>query len=122
MPLSEYEQRVLQQMERQLRSDDPKLASALHGRAHSPIRAWLVAGIVGVAGLGMLVGGVAGNSMVLGVVGFVAMFGAVLLAFSRPRRSAEPPTAGGPVAAPAPKPGLLSRLEQRWDKRRGEQR
>ena len=88
MPLSEYEQRVLEQMERQLRSDDPKLASALHGRGGSRVRVWVLAAIGGLAGLGMLIGGAAASQPLLGVVGFVVMFGSVLLVFSRPGRGA----------------------------------
>ena len=36
MPLSEHEQRLLEQMERQLYADDPKLASTLRGSGRSP--------------------------------------------------------------------------------------
>lgn len=122
MPLSEYEQRVLEQMERQLRSDDPKLASALHGRPASPVRMWVLASVGGLAGLGLLVGGVASGLTVLGVLGFVVLFGSVLLAVTPRRRE---PLEPGPAAAPRParrKEGLLSRFEQRWEQRRDEQR
>jgi hypothetical protein len=124
MPLSEYEQRVLEQMERQLRSDDPKLASALHGRGGSRVRVWVLAAIGGLAGLGMLIGGAAAPLPLLGLAGFVVMFASVLLLFSRPRRRAAAPAAapGGPAPAKAKKPGLLSRFEERWERRRGEQR
>ena len=37
MPLSEYEQRVLEQMERQLASDDPRLANTLTQRRQRPV-------------------------------------------------------------------------------------
>jgi hypothetical protein len=124
MPLSEYEQRVLEQMERQLRSDDPKLASALHGRGGSRVRVWVLAAIGGLAGLGMLIGGAAASVPLLGVVGFVVMFGSVLLVFSRPGRghSAAPAAPGGSAPAKPKKPGMLSRFEERWERRRGEQR
>lgn len=123
MPLSEYEQRVLEQMERQLRSDDPKLASALHGRGVSRVRIWILSAIGGLAGLGMLIGGAAAALPVLGVVGFVVMFGSVLLVFSRPgRRSVDRAAAGGPAPAKSKKQGMLSRFEERWERRRGEQR
>jgi len=121
MPLSEYEQRVLEQMERQLRSDDPKLASALHGRPASPVRTWVLASIGGLAGLGLLVGGVASGLTFLGVLGFIVLFGSVLLAVTPRRRE---PADRGP-AAPRPaarKEGLLSRFEQRWERRRDDQR
>lgn len=124
MPLSEYEQRVLEQMERQLRSDDPKLASALHGRGGSRVRTWVLAAIGGLAGLGMLIAGVAAPLPVLGIAGFVVMFGSVVLVFSRPRRRG--PTgavpAGGAAPAKPKKQGMLSRFEERWERRRGEQR
>lgn len=124
MPLSEYEQRVLEQMERQLRSDDPKLASALHGRGGSRVRIWVLAAIGGLAGLGMLIGGTAASLPLLGVVGFVVMLGSVLLVFSRPGRgrSETPAAPGAPAPARAKKPGMLSRFEERWERRRGEQR
>src|SRR5690606_39529702 len=54
MPLSEYEQRVLDEMEQQLRSDDPKLARTISGGA--PRRPLHVAlgGFVVIAGIGLL--------------------------------------------------------------------
>ncbi len=125
MPLSEYEQRVLEQMERQLRSDDPKLASALHGRGGSRVRVWVLAAIGGLAGLGMLIGGAAASLPLLGVMGFVVMFGSVLLVFSRPRPwplTADAGCARRSAPAKPKKPGMLSRFEERWERRRGEQR
>lgn len=127
MPLSEYEQRVLEQMERQLSSDDPRLVHTLAGRTGSPLRRWLIAGAGGVVGLGLLVAGAATSLAWLGIAGFVAMVGAVLYAVT-PRR-------GGPAGvvredgtvAPRPSPsarprggptGFLARMEARWDKRR----
>lgn len=122
MPLSEYEQRVLEQMERQLRSDDPKLASTLHGGRHRPGRLVLAVG-AGLAGLGLLIAGAAASIPVLGVIGFVVMFGAVLLALSGPRKAAAPGPGGGPAPAARPaKAGFFTRLEERWERRRGEQR
>ncbi len=124
MPLSEYEQRVLEQMEQQLSSDDPKLASAMHGRSSSPIGRWLISGTAVLAGLGMLVAGAATSQAWLGVVGFVLMFGAVLWAFSKPRRSGPRGVvaADGSVRRPPPaaghREGFFKRLEGRWEKRR----
>ncbi|MDO8120922.1 DUF3040 domain-containing protein [Isoptericola sp. b490] len=122
MPLSEYEQRVLEQMERQLRSDDPKLASTLYGRGGSPVRRWVLAAVAGVAGLGMLIGGAAAPLPVLGILGFAVMFGAVLLMFSAPRRGSRAPSGASPRPAAPKKQGMLSRFEERWERRRGEQR
>jgi hypothetical protein len=122
MPLSEYEQRVLEQMERQLTSDDPKLASTLHGRAPSPVRRWVLAGAGFLVGLALLVAGAAASLAWLGVLGFVAMFVSVLLAFSGPRRGpAGVVGADGQVRKGARgkrKQSFLSRFEERWERRR----
>ncbi|WP_372594435.1 DUF3040 domain-containing protein [Actinotalea sp.] len=126
MPLSEYEQRVLEQMEQQLSSDDPKLASAMHGRSSNSLTRWLLAGTGVLVGLGLLVAGAAASLAWLGVVGFVLMFGAVLWGFSRPRRHG-PQGAVAPDGSVRPRPsapatrrraGFLSRFEERWEKRR----
>lgn len=119
MPLSEYEQRVLAQMERQLSSDDPKLAQSFTPRTRRTSRVVLGSLIV-VAGLGALVGGVAQHLSWLGIVGFLVMFGGVMVAMSRGKGA--PAEKGGadakPSAGPAPKSSFMSRLDERWDRRR----
>ncbi len=125
MPLSEHEQRVLEQLERQLSSDDPKRASVLHGRSPRRARGWALGVIGALAGLGMLVGGVAAGWVWLGVLGFVTMFLAVLLAFSAPRARGPQGVVGKdgrPMPRPTAKASLLTRLEERWERRRDEQR
>ena len=75
MPLSEEELRLLEQMERALAEEDPKFVSALQGRTlerSARLRA-ILAGLVFVAGLGMLVGGAMMQAPVLSVAGFVVM-------------------------------------------------
>lgn len=124
MPLSEYEQRVLHQMEEQLRSDDPRFASQLAAdRKFSVRRAGLGAGAV-IVGLTLLVAGVASGHIWLGVLGFIAMFGGVLLAISRPKsarstqqgRGASKQQSSGQQASS----GFMDRIEERWDRRRDE--
>jgi len=127
MPLSEYEQRMLEQMERQLRSDDPKLADALGSRRASGSRV-LLGVVVLIAGMGMLVGGVALQSLWLGgipwlgIAGFLAMFGGVWIALAKPRqRGVEGAPAGRgrpPVSSGPSRPSFMQRLEERWDRRR----
>lgn len=127
MPLSEYEQRVLQQMEQQLRSDDPKLAHTLAERPRVDIRR-LIGGILLVAvGLGLLVGGVASGMTWLGVLGFVAMLGGVMLSLTRKGRTGGKPDSGGGRGKPA-RPaqpsgggGFMKRQEDRWERRRDDQ-
>ncbi|GAA3811419.1 DUF3040 domain-containing protein [Cellulomonas soli] len=136
MPLSEYEQRVLEQMERQLTSDDPRLANTLTQRGRRPVGRVLIASVGAALGLLLLVLGAAGDGLVwLGVVGFVVMFAAVAFAFSDPRRSgpqgvvrndgtvSKGPSAKGstrPAKKPAGQRGFMARFEERWERRRGE--
>ncbi|MFC7876756.1 DUF3040 domain-containing protein [Isoptericola sp. NPDC057391] len=142
MPLSEYEQRVLEQMERALSSDDPRLANTLQqARRRSPLR-YVLAGVGVVAGLLLLVVGAATSQAWVGVAGFVLMFAGVAYAFAAPRRSGptgvvRPDGTVDPVTNPdrarpgrtAPRPapaakkeGFLARLEERWERRRNEGR
>jgi len=130
MPLSEYEQRVLEQMERQLTSDDPRLANTLTQRGRRPFGRYVIAGVGAALGLLLLVLGAAGGRAWLGVVGFVVMFAAVAFAFADPHRGRRSGPQGvvdadGAVrqprpARPAKKQGFMSRLEDRWERRRGE--
>jgi hypothetical protein len=133
MPLSEYEQRVLEQMERQLTSDDPRLANTLQSRGRRGVGRWLLVGLGFIAGLLLLVAGAAMPELWLGIIGFLLMFGAVAFAFAGPAAPSGP--AGvvqpdGRVAPrnhkrgpkPAARRGFMSRLEERWDRRRHEGR
>ncbi|MBN8880729.1 hypothetical protein EDD28_3280 [Salana multivorans] len=129
MPLSEYEQRVLAQMEQQLSSDDPKLAETFTGsapavgpRAASRV---LLGVVVAALGLGVIVVGLAQGLSWLGIIGFLVMFGGVLLSMSRGKATEGVPPGGSGGAKPAgprsqgPSP-FMSRLDERWDRRRGE--
>jgi hypothetical protein len=133
MPLSEYEQRVLEQMERQLTSDDPRLANTLQSRGNRRgVGRWLLVSLGFIAGLLLLVAGAAMSQLVLGVIGFLLMFGAVAFAFAGPQTPSGPTGVVQPDgsvanrnkrgAQPAPRRGFMSRLEERWDRRRHEGR
>lgn len=126
MPLSEYEQRVLDQLERDLGAD-PKLGRTLARQPRS--RGRLVLGVFGViAGLAVLVSGVASKSELLGVVGFAVMAGAVLYTILAPQKdpSAKAARATQAKGSPAAKQGrstdkpLMDRLEERFERRRRE--
>jgi hypothetical protein len=128
VPLSEHEQRLLEQMERALYADDPKLASTLRG-AHlrSYDRRRVIGGAVGLLlGLGLLLAGVASGKAVIGVAGFLVMLGSAWLVMagyrSRSAANQATPTAGEPKgkARKARSAGFMDRMEQRWDRRRNE--
>ena len=110
MPLSDHEQRMLDQIESALYAEDPKFASSVRGgtlRAPSTRRR-LQGGALFVVGLAMLVSGVAfkatmiGSFPILSVIGFIVMFGGVVFAITGPRVgvTGERPAAGsGPGGA-----------------------
>jgi hypothetical protein len=93
MPLSDHEQRMLDQIESALYAEDPKFASSVRGgtlRAPSTRRRLQGAALF-VIGLAMLVAGIAipatriGDFAILSVIGFIAMFGGVVFAITGPR-------------------------------------
>ncbi|GAB7191134.1 spore wall synthesis complex protein [Kineococcus sp. NUM-3379] len=128
MPLSDHEQRLLEQMERALSADDPKFASAMRGshRARAARRRLLVGGVALVVGLVLLVIGVAASQLWVGVGGFVIMLAGTVWAFSPPRTAAPEPVQGQgqgrlrPVRNPAARSGFMARLEERWERRRNQ--
>lgn len=125
MPLSEHEQRLLEQMERALYAEDPKFVSSLRGtdlRSHHRRRAVqsAVGFVLGIAGL--LTGVVAkGPLIVVGVLGFVMMLASALFAVTSWRKvsGGEPsrPTATKRPGKPA-KRRVSDRFEARWRRRR----
>jgi hypothetical protein len=126
MPLSEYEQRVLEQMERQLTSDDPRLATTLTSSGRRPVLRYVLGAVGAVVGLLLLVIGAAASLVWLGVLGFIVMFAAVAVAFTKPRKSG-PAGVVRPDGSTAPRPaqsarkpakkGFMDRIEERWDRR-----
>jgi hypothetical protein len=133
MPLSEHEQRLLEQMEQALYAEDPKFATSLRsassGRASRGRAALGV--IVFLAGIGLLLGGAIVPLIPLGVAGFAVMVLGALLTYlglrpgsGRAEAAAETDAAAAPGPR-APKPpkasgGFMDRLEDRWQRRRDE--
>lgn len=75
MPLSDHEQRLLEQMEQALLAEDPKFATAMRGadlRRRYRRRA-VMAGFVFVLGIAMLMTGAVTQLIPLGVAGFLVM-------------------------------------------------
>jgi hypothetical protein len=82
VPLSEHEQRLLEQIERALVDDDPKFASSVRTgdrRLKARRRLQIGAALV-VVGFAVLVGGAVAESVPLGVIGFLVAFGGAALA------------------------------------------
>ncbi len=132
MPLSDHEEQLLSQMEQQLLQDDPKFASAMRGSRGARGGRRILIGATGVVvGMGLLVVAVVAQLIFLAIPGFLLMLAGVTYAFSRPKQ----PQRSGPVGLvgadgttrarragdrSASGGGFMQRLEERWERRRGE--
>jgi hypothetical protein len=137
MPLSEHEQRLLEQMERALYAEDPKFATSMRGaELRSRYRKRAVVAAVGfLAGLTLLMAGpISGaplsRTAVLGLIGFSLMLASAVFAVTswrampdatevaRPAGPGPAPKSGKPAAKS--KDGFMNRVEDRWRRRRDE--
>ncbi|MFJ7767171.1 spore wall synthesis complex protein [Streptomyces sp. NPDC097107] len=129
MPLSEHEQRMLEQMERALYAEDPKFATALEGsglRTYTRRRVYqAVAGFL--VGIALLMAGMVAQQVWLSVVGFLVMLGCAVLAVTgwrkAPKPGEQPDAAAGPEGRrqPRQKRSMMDRIDERWQRRRDEQ-
>jgi hypothetical protein len=140
VPLSDHEQRLLEQMERALAAEDPKLASALRGvdlRTRQRRRA-VIGAVVFVVGMVMMLGGAimmtTGSGMtgyiLVSVLGFLVMLvSAYYVATSLrhmpaagevpkvvPLRGRTHPSRAKPKAKASGT--FMQRVEERWRRRR----
>jgi hypothetical protein len=140
VPLSEEELRLLEQMERALVEEDPKLASTLRGTAfrRSARRRAIVAGVCFVLGVVVLMTGAVAQITPVGIAGFVVMLVSATLALaalrgqhgrSDPRTAAHP--SHGFTVIDGGRTGrtrrqrrvssghsFMERMEERWRRRR----
>ncbi|WP_043650002.1 DUF3040 domain-containing protein [Nocardia thailandica] len=134
MPLSEHEQRMLEQIESALYAEDPKFASSVRGgrlRSTSSRRRLQAAALFAI-GLFLLVAGIAapvklGDFPIISLVGFIVMFGAgVLLLVGGPkvgkraeRGSSEHPSGSGSGRSGRQRRagGFSDRMEDRFRRR-----
>lgn len=123
MPLSEHEQRLLDEIEQALYAEDPKFASSVRSaRARRRVRSSLLLCVVGVvAGLGLVLIGLLANIVALSVVGFVLLVGAFGYGAQSLRHrtggdsaSGSSSSASARVARPS---SLRSRMEDRMRRR-----
>ena len=123
MPLSEHEQRLLEQIERALYAEDPKFASTVRGKGlGKPTRRRRLQGAaIFVVGLVLLVVGVAvrqlwlGNLPVLSIVGFLAMLGGAVLAVTSIGSGGQ--SAEGKSSTGKERGGFTNRMEERFRRR-----
>jgi len=143
VPLSEEELRLLEQMERALVEEDPKLASTLRGTSlrRSARRRAIVAGVCFVIGVVVLMTGAIARITPVGIVGFVIMLASASVGVTavrgRQAGQAEARSAGHPAhgftvidggrAGRLRRKGrvrsggsFMDRMEERWRRRREE--
>jgi hypothetical protein len=144
VPLSEEEQRMLEQLEQALAAEDPKFASTLRGSSvRSRHRRFaFIAAAVFVLGIILLMTGVIITKTVVSVGGFVLMLGGAYFGLTEWRRSSQPeplysvgsektgksPKGKGkkgsgkaarkPRNRPASSGSFMERMEERWRRRR----
>ena len=135
MPLSDHEQRLLEQMERALYAEDPKFATSMRGadlRRRYRRRA-IVAAFVFLLGIVVLMTGAVTEVIPLGVGGFVVMLVSAWYAVTSWRRVPAEGEIGtfeagtdAPAAATrksgrsstARRRSFMERMEERWRHRR----
>ncbi|MDT0277845.1 DUF3040 domain-containing protein [Blastococcus goldschmidtiae] len=133
MPLSEHEQRLLEQIERALVDDDPKFASSVRtgDRRQKSRRRLQIGAVLVVVGFAILVGGAVAQEWLIGALGSLVAFGGAALAvlnYKVATGAVEPgpaPTSGRNPSGPARgsrssrggRQPLKSRLEERFRRR-----
>jgi hypothetical protein len=125
MPLSEHEQRLLDQIERALYAEDPKFASTVgRARLRRPSRRRRVQGAaLFVVGVALLVLGVVvqdfwfGGFPAVSLLGFLVMFFGALITLTAIRRGGDSATEGdGGKSAPR-RNSFAQRMEERFRRR-----
>ena len=132
MPLSEQEQRLLEEMERGLYHNDSDFVATVGGTSLRPNYRSIALGVLAVvAGIGGLIAGVAVQQLWIGILGFVVMFAGVLLAtspgkaarrlsssgFSSSGKSASGTKGSRPSGSGKSGRCFMDRLNDRWDRR-----
>ena len=122
MPLSEQEQRLLDEMERHLMHNDADVVHAGAPRTLS-YRNLLVGALLVLLGLGAVLAGIslwsatAVAAVIVGVVGFAAMVFGVILAFTPAKGSGS---AEAQTATRTPRgsdSSFMDKMNDRWDRR-----
>jgi len=120
VPLSDHEQRLLDEIEQALYAEDPKFAASVRAaRTRSRTRrSAVLCGVGVVAGLALVLVGLITNIIALSVVGFVFVVAACGYAVQlvRGRGHAAPSPAGG-SRMPRPSSGFKGRMEERLRRR-----
>lgn len=129
MALSDYERKMLEELEAQLADEDPKFADTLKpeppaadSSMRMSIRHLVLGLLVAVVGIAVLVGGIALELVIVGVLGVIVMFGGFWYISEgfRPgpmgqnhQSKQQRPSGGG---------GFMSRQAEQWQRRKDDRR
>ena len=124
MPLSEHEQKMLEQMEQALAAEDPKFASQMQGSSLARLqrRRWLVGAVGIIAGLALVLVGV-NTTMWVGAIGFAVMVASAVFAATPPRKARLGVVRADGTTDPHAKGrkkgqrSFMDRLDERWERR-----
>jgi len=127
MPLSEQEQRLLDEMERHLMNKDADVVSAPREGQSLSYRNIVYGTVLVLVGIGGLIVGVSTSLIVIGVIAFLVMVAGVVLAVT-PTRGGTVSGVSGPAAGSggSKKPtgsssaSFMDKMNDRWDRRQGD--
>lgn len=125
MPLSEQEQRLLEEMERSLYQNDSDFVARVTRRQGRPSYTSITLGVLAaLVGVAIVVLALAFKQPWLGLPGFVVMLAGVLWALRpgmrMPKSGAKAPRSGGsskPTRPSSSGGSFMDRMNERWDKR-----
>jgi len=125
MPLSEHEQRLLEEMERSLYNNDADFVATVSPRGARPnYRRIALGALIALVGIVAIVTGIVIKQPLVGMVGFIVILGGALLALSSPRSGTpqSPSELGEPRTSPSSGKtraggGFMDRMNERWDRR-----
>ncbi|WP_147105440.1 DUF3040 domain-containing protein [Nesterenkonia populi] len=135
MALSEREQRLLQELEEQLQTEDPSFASQLQEPAGGRfnVRNLVLGLLLAVGGIGVLLLGIYQQWIPVGILGFILMGLGGYFATTGGSAQGEAPEQGGNggnggggggggprSSTPTPSGGFMTSLEEKWDQRRNQ--
>ena len=124
MPLSEHEQRLLEEMERNLYKNEADVVNTSDFRRTPNYTAIAVGVLMGLVGIATMVVGVSLDITLVGVLGFGVLFAGVMVAVAIPGSSTDGASSGRSVPkakSPAASSSFMDRLNERWERReRGE--
>ncbi|MDQ0725055.1 DUF3040 domain-containing protein [Microbacterium sp. W4I20] len=120
MPLSEQEQRLLDEMERHLLHNDADVVTAPSGDRTLSYRNLVYGALLLLAGIaGLIAGVILGDvwGIVVGVIGFAAMLAGVMFAVTPVRRTTPVVPQERTATKPQTSASFMDRMNDRWDRR-----